>query len=263
MLIFLKLGGSLITDKSGIEKARPEAISRLADEIAAAMKSRRDLSLVIGHGSGSFGHTAARKYGTRSGVQGPDAWQGFAQVAYVASQLNSLIFHSLLNADIPAFHIQPSASAVCRGGQIIDMAIRPIEHTLKAGLVPLIYGDVAVDEVRGGTIISTEEIFDYLARKIIPACILIAGDYEGVLDGNGQVIPSITPSNLDDVKEALGGSDQVDVTGGMASKVTSMMALCTMIPSLSIHIFSGQQPGNVFRALTEEDISVGTRLSSG
>ena len=35
--------------------------------------------LVIGHGSGSFGHYMASKYGTRKGVDGPDQWAGFAK----------------------------------------------------------------------------------------------------------------------------------------------------------------------------------------
>ena len=35
--------------------------------------------LIIGHGSGSFGHYMASKYGTRRGVNGPEQWMGFAK----------------------------------------------------------------------------------------------------------------------------------------------------------------------------------------
>ena len=100
------------------------------------------------------------------------------------------------------------------------------------------------------------------AGKLTPTRILIAGDYEGVLDENKQVIPSITPPTLDDLQDTLGGSNQVDVTGGMASKVASMLSLCEAIPGLKVHIFSGQQEGNVFRTLIEESISFGTCLSA-
>jgi isopentenyl phosphate kinase len=262
MLVFLKLGGSLITDKSSIEEARPEVIARLCGEIAQARRARRDLSLVIGHGSGSFGHTVAKKYGTRSGVQGEAAWAGFARVAHVASQLNAILLDTLLDTGVPALRIQPSASAVCRAGQIIDLAIRPIEHALDAGLVPLVYGDVAVDETLGGTIISTEEILAYLARKLSPTRILIAGTYEGVLDRGGAIIPAISHDTLDAFRDALGGSEQADVTGGMNTKVRSMLALCEMLPTLTVHIFSGVEPGSVFQALTQDNALCGTRLSA-
>jgi isopentenyl phosphate kinase len=262
MLIFLKLGGSLITDKSGVEKARPVEIARLSTEIASALRARSDLSLVIGHGSGSFGHRAARQYDTRSGVRGRDAWVGFSRVAHVASRLNHIVLDGLHEAGVPALRFQPSASAICCEGQITEMSIRPLQRTLEVGLVPVVYGDVAVDEIWGGTIISTEEILAYLAHNLTPARILIAGDYEGVLDPNGQAIPLITPPTLDDLQDTLRGSGQVDVTGGMASKVTSMLALCESIPELRVHIFSGQQEGNIFQALTEDTLELGTCLSA-
>ena len=39
-LVFVKLGGSVITDKTQPETARPEVIARLAGEIAAALAAR-------------------------------------------------------------------------------------------------------------------------------------------------------------------------------------------------------------------------------
>lgn len=262
MLIFLKLGGSLITDKSGVETARTEEIARLSGEIAAALHSRPDLLLVIGHGSGSFGHSAARQYSTRSGVHGKDAWVGFSRVAHVASRLNAIVLDALHEAGVPALRFQPSASAVCREGTIMDLSLRPLKRALEAGLVPLVYGDVAIDEIWGGTIISTEEILAYLAHELTPTRILIAGDYDGVLDEHGQVVPTITPPTLDSVLGALKGSVQVDVTGGMASKVTSMLSLCKTIPGLEVRVFSGKREGNVFHALVDESVPFGTRLAS-
>jgi isopentenyl phosphate kinase len=83
--IFLKLGGSLITDKTRIEHARRPVIRRLAREIKAAREARPDLQLVLGHGSGSFGHVAAKKHGTREGAQGRSGWLGYAEVAAAAA----------------------------------------------------------------------------------------------------------------------------------------------------------------------------------
>ena len=55
MRIFLKLGGSLITDKDKPYTARTQVIADIAKEIVAARKTDPDMELLIGHGSGSFG----------------------------------------------------------------------------------------------------------------------------------------------------------------------------------------------------------------
>ncbi|MEW5988076.1 MAG: uridylate kinase, partial [Chloroflexota bacterium] len=86
--LFLKLGGSLITDKTGVEAVRPDVLARLAGEIQRAWASRPGLRLVIGHGSGSFGHVAAARYGTRRGVYTSEQWRGLAEVAATAARLN-------------------------------------------------------------------------------------------------------------------------------------------------------------------------------
>src|SRR5690606_3643969 len=100
-LIFLKLGGSLITDKTAEEQLRPDVLARLAEEIATARAVQPDLRLVVGHGSGSFGHVAAARYDTRAGVRGPEAWAGFAEVSASAARLNRLVGDALLAASVP------------------------------------------------------------------------------------------------------------------------------------------------------------------
>ena len=69
-LVFLKLGGSLITDKTQPMTPRLDVIQHLAGEISAAVKSSPRLSLLIGHGSGSFGHEVADRYQTQAGGEG-------------------------------------------------------------------------------------------------------------------------------------------------------------------------------------------------
>ncbi len=64
-LVFLKLGGSLITDKRRPEAPRLDVIRQVAATIAAALRRYPTLRLLIGHGSGSFGHVYGRRYGTR------------------------------------------------------------------------------------------------------------------------------------------------------------------------------------------------------
>jgi len=54
MLIFLKLGGSLITNKDLPNTARQLVLNRIAGEISNALQHNKQIKLLIGHGSGSF-----------------------------------------------------------------------------------------------------------------------------------------------------------------------------------------------------------------
>lgn len=254
-LIFLKLGGSLITDKTQEETLRVEVLNRLASEIREAFSGAPDLQLVLGHGSGSFGHVAANKYGTRQGVRGKVQWRGFAEVSSAAARLNAQVRESLLLENVPAISLQPSASAECRNGQIVQMSTLPVQSAIDAGIVPIVYGDVAFDSALGGTIISTEEILSYLAEIFHPTWLLLAGETEGVLTDDGRLIPLISREIIEQVRNQLGGSRGTDVTGGMASKVYQMLDLVENVPNLSVLVFSGLKGGNVReRLLGNSDI---------
>jgi isopentenyl phosphate kinase len=261
-LIFLKLGGSLLTDKTRPNTALPEVLNRVAAEIASA-HSRCEARLLLGHGSGSFGHTEGRKYGIRSGVSDSRGWYGFAATARAAAKLNRLVTDALWEAGLPVFSIQPSASAACRDGKLLSMSAEPVSSALRNGLVPLVYGDVAFDSARGGTIVSTEEVFAWLAVRLRPDWILLASDVPGVLERDGNVIAEITPKNWRDLSNAVGGAKGFDVTGGMHAKVESMLQLLEASPSIrGVRIFSGMEPGNVERAICSPSESLGTLVKA-
>lgn len=260
--LFLKLGGSLITDKTGVELVRDDTISRLAREIAEARSTNPKLQLVLGHGSGSFGHVAAAVSGTREGVHTSSEWFDYVRVSDAAARLNRQLVGALLNNGVPAVSLQPSASAVCENGRIVSLASDPIEMALHAGLLPVVYGDVAFDTVRGGTIISTEEILMYLAKTVRPSWFLLAGETPGVYDEDGEVVRLITADTFAQIAPAIGGSRGTDVTGGMASKVKSMLDMVSEHRGLRVRIFSGLEPNQLLQVLTQPHQEIGTEISS-
>lgn len=263
-LVYLKLGGSLITDKRTPESVRVDVLRRLADEIAQARAARPEQTLIVAHGSGSFGHVVGRKYGTRAGVHTPAQWYGFAATADAAARLDRLVVAALLEAGIPAWSIQPGAALRCVDGAVVDGPLAPIQGALAAGLVPLIYGDVALDDVRGGTIAGTEEIFAWLAGHLPPRRIVLAGEVDGIYtadplrDPSAIRVPTLARAALPALKEGLGGSHGVDVTGGMAAKVEQALAFVEQTPGLEILLCSGLAAGNVYAALTEVRPTFGT-----
>ena len=93
----------------------------------------------------------------------------------------------------------------CVNGRIQAITSQPVQAALDAGVVPVVYGDVAFDSVRGGTIVSTEEVMMALAGVIRPSWLLLAGETTGVYDQSGQVIPNISRANYAKIEAALGG----------------------------------------------------------
>ncbi|MDY7040894.1 MAG: isopentenyl phosphate kinase [Chloroflexota bacterium] len=268
-LVFLKLGGSLITDKNRESTAREEVVRRLAQEVRQALDARPDLRLVLGHGSGSFGHFVGRRYGTRQGIRDETSWRGYAETGAAAARLNRIVTDVFLAADVPVLSVQPSASARCRNGELLSLDVRPVSVALANGLLPLVYGDVALDEVRGCTIISTEQIFARLANRLQPQRIILGGIVDGVFDRDplrdpaARPIAEITPATFPAVERQLAGSHGVDVTGGMLSKVREMLAVVERHPELEVQLISGQEPGRVARALLCQEPKSGTVLHAG
>jgi len=261
-VVFLKLGGSLITDKTRAYTTRHEVIARLADEVRQALDAAPDLRLLIGHGSGSFGHWAAKPYGTRQGVHTPAQWRGYAEVAAAAARLNRIVADAFLDAGVSTLSVQPSASARCRDGVLEHLNTRPIRTALAQRLVPLVHGDVGLDDVRGGTIISTEDIFFYLAGELHPSRILLLSQVDGVLGPDGTLLPRITPPDLPTLHPSLTDARGVDVTGGMADKVTRMVELVKRHPQIKVHILTGTEPGLLTRALLDATLCAGTQITA-
>ena len=252
-LVFLKLGGSLITDKHTPRTARGDQIQRICQEIFLSLDKNPGIRLVLGHGSGSFGHFSGKKYNTREGVSTPEDWLGFAEVWHDARTLNHLVMENLQEAGLPAIAFPPSASVTTNQRVITSWDITAIETSLYQGLVPVVYGDVVFDSELGGTILSTEDLFLHLARRLDPEMILLAGQDQGVWEDFPdctKLIPSITPSNYPQLLEKISSSTAPDVTGGMGAKVNQMLRLAEENPGLRIEIFSGKEPGNISQALS-------------
>ncbi|OGO26170.1 MAG: hypothetical protein A2136_08370 [Chloroflexi bacterium RBG_16_54_11] len=262
-LVFLKLGGSLITDKNLAHTPRLPFLACLAGEIAGVLAEDPHLRIVLGHGSGSFGHVPASKYQTRLGVQSPEEWHGFVEVWREAAELNHIVMHALGNAGLPALAFPPSAMLVAHQGKVVTWDLAPMQQALDRGLLPVIYGDTVFDTALGGTILSTEDLFAHLAQKIQPTRLLLAGDQPGVwadFPAKAHLLTELTPADLPQIEMGLGGSSATDVTGGMAGKVCKVLSMVAASPALRACIFSGEKPGNVRRALLGEPL--GTEIHS-
>lgn len=262
-IVLLKLGGSLITDKDKPYTPRLDKLADLAQEIKTALDSNPNLLLILGHGSGSFGHVAAKKHGTRDGVHTREQWLGFTEVRFQAAELNRYVVQSLMEAGLPAMPFPPSASLVSDNRSVTHHNIEPIRRALDVNLLPVVQGDVAFDETLGGTILSTEDVFKFLMDEFTPKRILLAGIEAGVWEdfpARTKLVKQIQLSDYEKMRAGIGGSASTDVTGGMKAKVEEMLSLIQKHADLTVQIFSAEEHGFLTRALQGEN--VGTLLTA-
>jgi len=161
-LVFVKLGGSLITEKNAPYTINYQAITRIVKELKEAIDNDPHLQLLIGHGGGSFPHPVAQAFKTAEGFIQDTSIRGFALCQNAASTLNRILVDQMVDYAINAVSIQPSACCIATDGKITVFFTKPIEVALENGLIPVVFGDCVFDTVKGCTIVSTEQIFSYL-----------------------------------------------------------------------------------------------------
>lgn len=261
-IIFIKIGGSLITDKTKPFSLKERALDIICDEIKLATQAGK--WLIVGHGAGSFGHVPAKKYQTHKGIINGESLRGIAEVADVAAQLNRIVVKKLLEKGVNAVSVSPLSTMLAENHQIKSLCSDSIEELLKLNLLPVVYGDQIIDAQVGCTIFSTEKVLGYLAMHLKKKGyqierIIHCGQTNGVYDLDGKTIPAINSRNMEKYKQALLGSNGTDVTGGMLHKVEETLALAKAgIPGL---IIDGVENGSLSKAVKGESV-LGTRVEA-
>jgi len=249
-LLLIKLGGSLITDKGKEFTAKPEVIVRLAQEILQSVPKFSG-KIIIAHGSGSFGHTAAAKYNIRAGLVSPDSYEGLPIVADAAIQINRIVMQHFLASRLPAVSFSPASFILAHNGRPKKMHLAPIFFALEKNFLPVMYGDIVFDTHRGISIYSAETTLNILANKarhlFDDISVIYCGDTDGVYDQTGKTIPVVTKKSFVRQSKFITGSKNTDVTGGMLHKVKESLELAKKgIPTL---IINGNRPGELKKAI--------------
>jgi isopentenyl phosphate kinase len=250
-LILIKIGGGVITDKSVHYGLREDVLVRLAKEIGEAQKNLNDTQIIIGNGAGSFAHFSAHKYRTTEGFVSDESRIGMGWVRHDAVKLNQIVFEQLLLANVPVFSFSPSSLMSVKNGKTKKVFMDSITDAMEKQVIPLVYGDVVVDSEKGCDVYSTEKVFDelaiYFAKKYQVRVIHISSE-EGVYKkGQASVFSEINKGNFAEVKEHLGGSHGVDVSGGMLHKVEECIEIAKL--GITSQIVSGMVAGRVREAI--------------
>ncbi|UCD03280.1 MAG: isopentenyl phosphate kinase family protein [Candidatus Aenigmatarchaeota archaeon] len=256
-LILVKIGGSLITDKSKPFTERKDVIRRLAGEIHEA-RVEKGIKLLVGHGGGSYPHKPAKEYSTHKGISGKEGYKGMALVQDAAARLHRIVVGELIEAGENAMSVQPSAASLSNDGRIVEWYTKPIEKLLDYGMLPVVYGDVGIDTKKGCCILSTEELFRFLSTRLRPKRVIMCGKTDGVFtsdpgkDSSAKHIPEITLKSFPEMRKHLLDSDGIDVTGGMIHKIEQALELVRN--GASVQVINGKRDGDLKKALLGENV---------
>nr|MBI5455934.1 hypothetical protein [Candidatus Levybacteria bacterium] len=248
-IILVKLGGSIITDKKIAYLARKSIIRRLAKELKQSKQN-----IILAHGSGSFGHTSAVKFG---GKKGYISKIGIARVARDAMEINRIVMGILITEGIPAVSFRPMGMILTSAGKIEDSFFKSVEEVIKQGLIPVVYGDVIWDKKWKSTIYSGETILNKLAmylrkKNFNIKRIIQVGQTNGVYDDRKKTIPIITNKTWPNLKKFIFELKTKDVTGGMQHKVEDALKMANL--GIETLLINGKTKNELSKALLNKKV---------
>jgi isopentenyl phosphate kinase len=222
--MLIKLGGSVITDKTSYKQFRKDVVSRLCREIKDSGKD-----VIIVHGAGSFGHVLAKEFELQKGHIRDDQVDAFAKVSRDVRELNGLIISELIEAGIPAASIPTGSCFVMDNGRLlIDPDV--LRRYVGLGLVPVMFGDVVMDLKKGFGICSGDEIMRCLSDIFSPEAVIFVSDIDGLYDRDPKVskdaklITDVDERTLNSIPKEMTVDD---VTGGVHAKMSTMLEMCS------------------------------------
>jgi len=254
-LVVLKLGGSIVTDKQRELTAARETIARAMNEI----KSHAKGSVIIVHGGGSYGHPLARSYRISEGHVDSSQITGFVKTRQAMTNLNKLILDIALEKGLACVSVQPSAFIRTKNKRIHEMDVKIVKGILDLGMIPLLYGDVVLDEELGFCVLSGDQLTARLAMELHASRIILAADVDGIFDSDpksnpkARLIQRMTAQEVRGLVERIGQTSQTqDVTGEMAGKMKEV--LTAVEGGMQVMILNGLVPGRIAKALKGESV---------
>lgn len=214
----LKLGGSVITKKFDYLESDDKNIESLAKTLAEVWNPKMQLVLI--HGAGSFGHAPVIAHGINSGVKTKKQILGFADTHSSCTYLSNLLVDRLIKNGVPAVTITPAVVIRQNNGKITKFDVGTVKEYLKKGYLPVLHGDMVLDNKIGGSVCSGDQISAYLGKKA--KTIIMGTNVDGVI-ADGKVVEKITKKNIREVEKHIKHSGAPDVTGGMIGKVKELL----------------------------------------
>ncbi len=222
-MILVKLGGSVITDKTTYRTFREGAVRRLAREMMTTGEEK-----IVVHGAGSYGHIYAKEYALQSGLKERRQIEGVAKVMHDVRELDNLVIGAFNDEGMWSAAVPPGSSVIMKDGILSHMDLWPFERFLKIGITPITFGDVALDDEKGVSICSGDQLMMRLAERFKPRKVIFCADVDGLFtadpncDPNAKLIEEVDNNTLSTIPRT---ERCVDVTGSIYAKIEYMLQI--------------------------------------
>ena len=248
-MILIKLGGSVITNKSKYKVFNRRCISRLCEEIRSSGKN-----VMIVHGAGSFGHVLAKEFQLQNGYSNESQIPAVAKVSHDVRTLNTMVMDELIDAGINAVSIPTGACFELDNGELTgDVSI--LKDYVELGIVPVMFGDVVLDVNKKFGICSGDKIMETLSSVFLPERVIFVSDIDGLYDAdpktdkNAKLIETVDNAALGRIDTT---SETADVTGGVRAKMEAMLRMTS--PERDCILVNGNVKGRLYDLLTGKEV---------
>jgi isopentenyl phosphate kinase len=249
-MYIIKLGGSVITDKTKECYFKKKVMDNLAKNIKKANKE-----VIIIHGAGSFGHISAKKYRLNEGYIEGEQLHGFSVTHETVQRLNSMVLKSLQDNDIPAVSISPHSVVKLNDHKILSMNYDVFQEYLDKKFTPVTFGDVVLDKKLSFSICSGDLLAKALVNHFKPEKIIFVIDEDGLYNANPKIdkyaklVKSGTRADLE--KLTTSKDSHADVTGGMSGKIETIKNISKK--GVDTVLLNGNKPDRLYKVLVGED----------
>ena len=247
LMFIIKLGGSVITDKSSTKGAFKQNIM---DGLAASIQKSNQQVIII-HGAGSYGHVLAKDYHLNNGFSTENQIMGFSLTQAKVQELNTLVLKSLQKKGIAAVSIPPHSIMTLKNHEKDLFQSEIFFDYIQKGFTPVTFGDVVLDSEIGFSICSGDLLVELLVELFHPEKVIFAIDEDGLYTSNpkkdpdAQFINTISLNELSDLTTRI--DDHADVTKGMEGKLQTIKSIaCYNIDSI---LLNGNKPDRLYDML--------------
>ncbi|MFQ6106450.1 MAG: isopentenyl phosphate kinase [Thermoplasmata archaeon] len=254
-MMLVKLGGSLITDKSQLRTFRTDRMKILAQELGMA-----GAEMILVHGAGSFGHILAKEHRLEEGYLNETQIPGISHVQRDVKTLNLMVLDALIAEGLKPVSLPPSSIVRLNDGALEEMDLRPFKEYIGLGLMPVTFGDVVLDSRRKFAICSGDDLMLWLSKEFKPKKAIFATDTDGVYPSYppAQGAGIIERLDWDTLRTIEGQTARADVTGGIFRKLRLMFDIADL--GVETWVMNGSVDGRLMKFLMGHG-SPGTRIS--
>lgn len=260
-LTVLKLGGSLITDKTKPYVVRKDILESAAREIKECISEGLIQSLILLHGAGSYGHPLVLEHQLHKGFQSTEQILPLAKTQEKVNELRHIIVKQFHEVNIPMVLLHPSSMMTSEKMKMTNYFLESLRGFVSLETVPLLGGDILIDSVMGWSVGSGDQLAVILSKELGAKKLIFASDVAGIYEADPKQNPDASPierinlNELDKTLEKMGEFGIADATGTMKGKLKSIVLAKSLIEKgLDVGLLSMMEYGTLTKYLKGEQV---------